>query len=321
MIRRRQHSPLISQVAPFIAQSAASFVAYAATLGLAQGVGSLLRVSCASPLGIGTLGGVAGVGAASVAAGEAATVCGMVMEDVRRRGGWTSEKRRGGRKKNVLESTVASTVASTVDRARVYGGSLAKVVERRYTKGTERIDTRQFLLDVVLGTVAFKLTGGSFRSVMPSDLIKPGALANQSIPAAGMQYATDEKRRELIRMFRRDGCHHCGRTRGAVVGDHMPPNKHVVQKAGAFATQLMERVTRVGAVRRAMLAAGVRPDALVGTAQRYYPQCVSCSQKQAVAVRNDRSVRVFHTVLHKGGGGATGWWWVGVWVGCGRESR
>ena len=177
----------------------------------------------------------------------------------------------------------------------------------------------QLLVDVILGTVAFKLTGGSFRSIMPSDLVKPGALANQSIPAAGMQYATDEKRRELIRMFRRDGCHHCGTTRGAVVGDHMPPNKHVVQKAEAFATQVMERVTRVGAVRRVMLAAGIRPDSLVGTTQRYYPQCVSCSQKQAVAVRNDKSARVFHTVLHKGAGGGTGWWYVGVWVGLNRE--
>lgn len=300
------------------AQSAASFIAYAATLGVSQGVGSLLRVSCASPLGIGTLGGVAGVGAASMAAGEAAEICDMVMKDVR-----LGRKLNGslwlGKRKNVLDATL--------DGAKVWGASLVKVVDGRYVKRLSQYrppsDThaKQLLVDVLLGTVAFKLTGGSFRTLMPSDLIKPGALANQSIPAAGMQYATDEKRRELIRMFRRDGCHHCGKTRGPVVGDHMPPNKHVVQKAEALATQLVERMTRVGAVRRAMLVAGVRPDAVIVPRQRYYPQCVSCSQKQSVAVRNDRGARVFHTVLHKGGakhGGRTGWWYVGTWVGLNR---
>ena len=298
-------------------QSAASFVVYATTLGLAQGVGSLLRVSCASPFGIGTLGGIAGVGAASVAAGEAAEVCRMVMKDV---GGGRNSKLHIGRRRGIVDATL--------DGVKVWGASLANVVEGRYVKGVSRYKTpreqhtKQLIVDVVLGTIAFKLTGGSFRTIMPSDLVKPGALANQSIPAAGMQYATDEKRRELIRMFRRDGCHHCGKTRGPVVGDHMPPNKHVVQKAEAFATQVLERVTRVGAVRRAMVAAGIRPDAVVTPRQRYYPQCVSCSQKQAVAVRNDRGARVFHTVLHKGGakhGGKTGWWYVGVWVGLNRE--
>ena len=299
-------------------QSAASFVAYAATLGLSQGVGSVLRVSCASPLGLGTLGGVAGVGAASMAAGEAAEVCEMVMRDVRL-GGKLGGSSWLGKRKSALDAAL--------DGAKVWGASFVKVVDGRYVKGLSQYKTagdthaKQLILDVLLGTIAFKLTGGSFRTIMPSDLVKPGALANQSIPAAGMQYATDEKRRELIRMFRRDGCHHCGKTRGPVVGDHMPPNKHVVQKAEAFATQVLERVTRVGAVRRAMLAAGVRPDAVIVPRQRYYPQCVSCSQKQAVAVRTDRGARVFHTVLHKGGakhGGRTGWWYVGTWVGLHR---
>lgn len=32
----------------------------------------------------------------------------------------------------------------------------------------------------------------------------------------------------------RDGCHHCGRRSGKVIGDHIPPNKYV---GGGGATQ------------------------------------------------------------------------------------
>jgi hypothetical protein len=296
-------------------------------------------MSCASPLGIGTLGGVVGVGAASVAAGEAAEVCGLVVKDVRGRrklgrGGWDGSWNKKKKKKNQENSMMVGVLhigkliedacQDTVDFTRVYARSFGKIVEERYggltsskAKKERNMLANQMLIDALLGAVAFKVTGGSFRSVMPSDLVKPGAIARESIPAAGMQYATDEKRRELIRMFRRDGCHHCGTTKGAVVGDHMPPNKHVVQKAEAWATQFMDRVTKIGAVRRALLGMGIHPD--VQLRQRYYPQCVGCSQKQAVAVRHDRSARVMHTVLHKGGKGGTGWHYVGVWVGLGRN--
>lgn len=53
--------------------------------------------------------------------------------------------------------------------------------------------------------------GGHFSSLMPSDLSGPGALAFESIPAVrGEEYARPGVRRELTRMFKRDGCHHCG---------------------------------------------------------------------------------------------------------------
>lgn len=45
---------------------------------------------------------------------------------------------------------------------------------------------------------------------MPSDLSAPGALAFESIPAQGGEYAGPGAKRELARIFRRDGCHHCG---------------------------------------------------------------------------------------------------------------
>lgn len=53
--------------------------------------------------------------------------------------------------------------------------------------------------------------GGRFSSLMPSDLSKPGSLAFESIPAKSDEYAQPSIKRELVRIFKRDGCHHCGK--------------------------------------------------------------------------------------------------------------
>jgi hypothetical protein len=48
---------------------------------------------------------------------------------------------------------------------------------------------------------------------MPSDLTKPGALAFESIPVKAndpQAYAAPSVKRELARIYKRDGCHHCG---------------------------------------------------------------------------------------------------------------
>jgi hypothetical protein len=82
--------------------------------------------------------------------------------------------------------------------------------------------------------------GGRFRSIMPSDLAAPGALAFESIPARGDQYARPGIKRELTRIFRRDGCHHCGSRGGPVIGDHMPPNKLALRGNGQLGAWLGE---------------------------------------------------------------------------------
>jgi len=136
------------------------------------------------------------------------------------------------------------------------------------------------LLDAVLGIAAFTVMGGRFGSVMPSDLTKIGAIARESMPAAGMQYAGEEKKRELIRFFRRDGCHHCGTRSGRVIGDHMPPNKHVQEQLNASWRKVFgSRVLKLPYVQRVVAGMGLPTSP---PHQRYYPQCGSCSQKQSV---------------------------------------
>lgn len=101
---------------------------------------------------------------------------------------------------------------------------------------------------------------------------------------------------------RSDGCHHCGTRRGPVIGDHMPPNKHVKEYVKTARRSLL---SLPGA--RQMAEALNIPTG--PPRQRYYPQCGSCSQKQSTAIRNNKV---------RGGWG----WWVGGWTGVvGRWGR
>lgn len=166
------------------------------------------------------------------------------------------------------------------------------------------------LVDALLGVALFKAMGGRFRSVMPSDLARVGAIARESLPAAGVEYASEANRLELTRFFRRDGCHHCGKRRGSLIGDHMPPNKHVKEGIGAMQRSLY-KAYKVPYVRQAAEALNIPTGP---PRQRYYPQCVSCSQKQSSAIRNGRTVLVFHEVLHHGGHGEA-WHYAGTLLG------
>ena len=51
--------------------------------------------------------------------------------------------------------------------------------------------------------LCLQLMGGRFRNMMPSDLFHAGAMARESLPAAGREYARDVPRRELLRMLKR----------------------------------------------------------------------------------------------------------------------
>lgn len=264
---------LFQPIVPFVVQSAVSMGAYTAGLAAAQGLGSLLRTSCATPVA-GPLGGVIGVGFASALAGQAS----IKLHRIRRDG---------------YDKTLSLTPDALLREA---------MRDTRY---------QDLAIDAVLGILAFRVMGGRFSSVMPSDLTQVGAIARESLPAAGMQYAREEKRSELSRFFRRDGCHHCGTRRGPVVGDHMPPNKRVQDTIHAMHNSLMGQMMRMPYVAHVVDALGMTPKFPL---QRYYPQCRRCSLKQAAAVRHSRSHLVFHQILHRGGT-SSAWHYAGVIVG------
>lgn len=139
---------------------------------------------------------------------------------------------------------------------------------------------------------------------MPSDLTKPGALAFESIPARADNseaYAAPSVKRELARIFKRDGCHHCGSRKAPVIGDHMPPSK-MLQASKDPLGKWVRDLPVIGKVAEVVGGAGGRGRGR-GPLQRFYPQCQRCSIKQAGAVRNGKRVLVLHLTWPRRGRG------------------
>ncbi|EIE18854.1 hypothetical protein COCSUDRAFT_59782 [Coccomyxa subellipsoidea C-169] len=162
-------------------------------------------------------------------------------------------------------------------------------------------------LDAIMGITLFKLMGGRFRNLMPSSLLRPGACAVESLPAPGSEYASQMAKGELKRLFHRDGCHHCGRRNGRVIGDHIPPNKLMHGPAGT--QKAIQQITSsLGFSESSSKAPFSRLSGKLGqilmgkgrvrvagpARQRYYPQCALCSGKQSNVVRMGKDMLVFH---------------------------
>ena len=112
------------------------------------------------------------------------------------------------------------------------------------------------------GVFAYAALGGGPRSFAPSHVSSVGAFGARaySLPA-GHAYATAAQRDALAAFGRKVGCHTCGARRFAFIADHQPPLKLAKLRDASW--------FRFGRT----------------TSQRFYPQCVKCSQAQAVAVR------------------------------------
>jgi len=286
-----------SRAAPFIGHAAVSGVTFSAALAAVQVGAFFARVSCVTPV-LAPLCGALGVAGASAAAGQASAALGR----------WTRE------------------------------GSHPLA----HHSWAGRVHVEDVLLDGLLGCALFAASGGRFRSILPSDVRFVGALARESLPAAGSGYATDMQRVELRSIFRRHGCHHCGTRFGNVIADHQPPNKTVygaARRAGLGRglsserrRQHRRRAGRRGGAegcggaaaggawprRRSLARARARalstpPQAAslnlaypqvfarlfapTKVKQRFFPECVSCSQLQSDAMRRN----VKKLVLHFGG--------------------
>lgn len=216
-----------------------------------QRLGLLLGIGCYAPV-VGGLLSAACVSAGAVAAGRASRLAAdYVVED-----GRSANRRRRGR-----------------------GG---------YTLGTawSTVDEDEAIRDVAVGGAAFALLSrGNVGRILPSDVSRVGANARRSIPAKGSDYASEGQKRALQTWLKRDGCHHCGSTRGKVIGDHMPPNKKAFGSAARAAANRGASTTR----RVFNFIRGV-------PLQRFYPQCEACSALQSVAVRTGATRLVAHSV-------------------------
>ncbi|BDA44783.1 hypothetical protein COCOBI_06-2610 [Coccomyxa sp. Obi] len=183
-------------------------------------------------------------------------------------------------------------------------------------------------LDAIMGITLFKLMGGRFRNLMPSSLLHPGACAVESLPAPGSEYASQMAKGELRRLFKRDGCHHCGRRNGRVIGDHIPPNK-LMHGSGGTQKAIQQITASLGFTQPSakaplgrlsgkigQLLMGKSRARLAGPArQRYFPQCNLCSNKQSNAVRMGKDLLVFHFY------GMRPWYYAGAFVGLRQYSK
>ena len=123
------------------------------------------------------------------------------------------------------------------------------------------------------GVVMFKALGGRFNAVLPSNLFKPGAFAQNWIPARWERYAAHYERHLMQQIGGKYGCHSCGTKLGKFISDHQPPIKL----------------------------------SSPGELLRFYPHCkkcaslqgnaLSCVQPSRVAVRTHSSLRLYHLFL------------------------
>ena len=179
----------------FAAPLAASTAAFLVTARLARRSAYALGVSCATPM-VGAVMSVCAVGGSAALAGQAA----------REATSWASGAGRGD--------------------ARV-GGRASWLFPSGFGRAhaDEPWDEREMTADAILGSLMYAALGRGLKTAMPSDVSHPGAMARKSLPANGAHYASEGQKRTLARWMARHGCHHCGTKVGAVIGDHMPPNK------------------------------------------------------------------------------------------------
>ncbi|OQR96825.1 hypothetical protein THRCLA_21978 [Thraustotheca clavata] len=137
------------------------------------------------------------------------------------------------------------------------------------------------------GLLLFRLLGGRFRSLAPSDFRHPGAFAyaKRSLPAT-IEYA-DVNARAVIQSFGRlYGCHTCGTKTSKYHADHMPP----VLVAKAENTRLLAKIfghlTQNGRLNL--------QDFFIHVHCRYYPQCEACSNTQGALVKKNAKQLKLH---------------------------
>jgi len=137
--------------------------------------------------------------------------------------------------------------------------SLATTASYAYLNDSKVIiKTEELCVSGVLGMAVFKMLGGRFNAVLPSNLYKPGAFAHLWIPARWEQYATHYERNLMQQFGFKHGCHSCGTRRGRFIADHQPP----IKLSGP------------------------------GELLRFYPHCGKCATLQGIALSPLKHARI-----------------------------
>ena len=137
--------------------------------------------------------------------------------------------------------------------------SLAITTSYAYLNGGKVTFSKEELcVSGVLGMAVFKMLGGRFIAVLPSNLYKPGAFAHQWIPARWERYAAHYERHLMQQLGSKHGCHSCGTRRGRFIADHQPP----IKLSGP------------------------------GELLKFYPHCIKCSSLQGSALLPLKHARV-----------------------------
>ena len=157
----------------------------------------------------------------------------------------------------------------------------------------DKTNVAHMLRVCAVGLLAYKGLGGRFWAISPSSVTNLGSFARTvfSLPATE-KYANPTQRKAIERLGRTFGCHTCGsreiisRGKNGVkfIADHMPPQSVVKQLNGRWYRKVF----------------GIK------TKQRFYPQCVSCSNTQggilSEATRSLRRNMVNLNLSDSGGG-------------------
>ena len=161
------------------------------------------------------------------------------------------------------------------------------VVQQRLSSSD--VDLSLSRSDVLISTCAsvviFRALGGRFGAVLPSNLIRPGVFAVEWIPALNESQAASAGEREVVKSLgAKHGCHSCGRKRSIdFVSDHQPPSR------------------LLGNHKNGKMRLGEADPFL----QRFYPQCVRCSNVQGgllaangnKAAASSKAIRTHFTIL------------------------
>ena len=244
--------------------------------------GKILRLSTGSMAPIPTIAGIATVAVGGLAAHGTSVVVTALQKNERDRetrrremssSSWWRQSR-PTQPQTQRSSTFVDFMA--FDRASQTFQSGAQSIENdvRNFGQALRNDPAHAVRVAALALIAFKVLGGRFWSIPPSSYTNLGSFArvSHSIPAK-MDYATSAQRKVIETVGRRWGCHTCGSrmvfawAKPSVNGatsmvkfhaDHMPPRS----VADAMNSRWWRRLLRIQ------------------MKQRFYPQCVSCSNVQ-----------------------------------------